>query len=144
LLGIFEKRLVSIGNPFEEADMTKDLLVMLEDKPGTLAHLGETLGKAGVNIEGVCGAAGEGEAMLHILVDDAAAARSALDAAMIHIHDQRDVLVLQAQDRPGELGRLCRKIAEAGVNINLAYLATNTRLVLGVDDLEKARAASGM
>ena len=122
--------------------MAKDLLVMLGDTPGTLAQLGETLGKAGVNIEGLSGSATEGEAALHILVEDAAAARRALDAAMIHVHDERDVLVIQAQDRPGELGRLCRKIADAGVNINLAYLATNTRLVFGVDDLEKARAAT--
>jgi hypothetical protein len=122
--------------------MSKDLLVMLEDRPGKLADLGEILGKAGVNIEGLCGAASEGGAMLHILVEDGAAARRALDAAKIHVHDERDVLILSAQDRPGELGRLCRKIADAGVNINLAYVATNTRVVLGVDDLEKARAAA--
>jgi hypothetical protein len=122
--------------------MAKDLLVLLEDSPGKLAVLGEALGKAGVNIDGLCGAPAGGDAALHILVEDAAAARRALDAAGIHVHEERDVLVLQAQDRPGELGRLCRKIADAGVNINLAYLATNTRLVFGVDNLEKARAAT--
>jgi hypothetical protein len=124
--------------------MTKDLSVMLEDKPGTLADLGEVLGKAGVNIEGLSGSAAEGGAMLHILVEDGAAARHALDAAMIHVHEERDVLVIKSEDQPGELGRICRKVANAGVNINLAYLATGTRLVLGVDDLEKARAVTSV
>ena len=121
--------------------MPKDVVVMLEDKPGTLASLGETLGAAGVNIEGVCGAPAGGSAMVHILVEDAASARRALEGAKIHVHEERDVLVLQGDDRPGEVGRLCRKIADAGVNINLVYLGTNSRLVLGVDDIEKARAA---
>ena len=121
--------------------MTKDLTVMLDDRPGSLANLGEALGKAGVNIEGLCGVPGEGKGLIHILVGDSAAARNALDGAKVHVHEERDVLVLKIEDRPGELGRLCRKIANAGVNINLTYLATNTRLVLGVDNLDKARAA---
>lgn len=121
--------------------MAKDLTVMLEDRPGTLASLGEALGKAGVNIEGVCGVPSEGKGAVHVLVEDGAAARRALEAAKFHVHEERDVLVLKMEDRPGELGRVCRKIADAGVNINLTYLATNTRLVLGVDKMDKARAA---
>jgi hypothetical protein len=119
----------------------KDLTVMLEDRPGTLANLGDALGKAGVNIEGLCGVPTEGKGLIHILVEDSAAARHALEGAKLRVQAERDVLVLKIEDRPGELGRLCRKIAEAGVNINLTYLATNTRLILGVDNLEKARAA---
>lgn len=121
--------------------MAKDLTVMLEDRPGTLASLGEALGKAGVNIEGLCGVPSEGKGAVHVLVEDGAAARRALEAAKFHVHEERDVLVLKMEDRPGELGRVCRKIADAGVNINLTYLATNTRLVLGVDKIDKARAA---
>jgi len=122
--------------------MAKDLTVMLEDRPGTLADLGEALGKAGVNIEGVCGFPSLGKGVIHFLVDDAAAARRVLEAAKIHVNDERDVLVLDIADRPGELGRICRKIANAGVNINLSYLASNTRLVLGVDNLDKARSVA--
>jgi hypothetical protein len=121
--------------------MAKDLNVMLEDKPGTLATLGEVLGKAGVNIEGVCAVPSEGKGAVHVLVEDADGARKALEAAKIGVQGERDVLVVKMEDHPGELGRVCRKIAAAGVNINLTYLATNTRLVLGVDDMEKARAA---
>jgi len=121
--------------------MSKDLTVMLEDRPGTLAALGEALGKAGVNIEGLCAVPSEGKGLVHILVEDPAAARKAIEAAKLHIQEERDVLVLKLGDRPGELGNVCRKIAQAGVNINLTYAATDTRLVFGVDDLDKARAA---
>lgn len=122
--------------------MAKDLTVVLEDRPGTLADMGEALGNAGVNIEGMGGFATEGKAILHILVEDAASARRALQAAKFQVRDERDVLVLAVADRPGEFGRICRKIANAGVNINLAYLATNTRVVIGADNLDKARTAA--
>lgn len=54
--------------------------------------------------------------------------------------EEREVLVVNIKDRPGELGRITRKITNSDININLVYLATNNRLVLGVDDLEKAKA----
>ena len=121
--------------------MTKDLTVLLEDRPGKLADLGEALGKAGINLEGLCAVPSEGKGAVHLLVQDAGAARRALEAAGMHVDAEHDVLVLDIQDRPGELGITCRKIAKAGVNINLTYLSTRTRLVLGVNDLDKARAA---
>jgi hypothetical protein len=121
-----------------EEIMAKDLTLTLEDRPGTLADMGEVLGKAGINIEGLCGFTSQGKGVIHVLVEDAAAARKALEAAKIHVQEERDALVLNIADRPGEFGRLSRKIANAGVNINLSYLATNTRLVLGVDNLDKA------
>jgi hypothetical protein len=116
--------------------MASDMAVTLEDRPGQLALLGETLGAAGINIEGLCV---EPRGEHHILVEDAAGARAALESAGIKVGDERAVLVVDLQDRPGVLGRTCRALADAGVNIELAYLATNTRVVLGVDDLEKAR-----
>jgi len=121
--------------------MAKDLTVLLEDRPGTLADMGEALGKADINIDGLCGYPSEGKGLIHILVENADGARRALEGAGIHLQGERDVLVLDLEDRPGELGRICRKIANAGVNIDLFYLATKTRLVLGADNLDKARAA---
>jgi hypothetical protein len=120
--------------------MMKDLTVILEDRPGTLADMGEALGKAGINIEGVSGFPSEGKGVMHVLVEDAAAARRALEEVGIEVGDEREVLVLEIEDRPGALGEVGRRIANAGVNIELVYLATNTRLVIGADDLEKARA----
>jgi hypothetical protein len=122
--------------------MTKDLTVILEDRPGTLADMGEALGKAGINIEGLCGFPCEGKGIGHILVEDAAAARRALEEVGLEVRGERQVLVLEVKDRPGVLGEVSRRIANAGVNTDLIYLATNNRLVLGVDDLDKARAAA--
>jgi len=121
--------------------MTKDLTVILEDRPGTLADVGEALGKAGINVEGGCGFPCEGEGVLHILVEDAAAARRALEEVGLEVRGERPVLVLEIEDRPGALGEVSRRMANAGVNIDLVYLAANNRLVIGADDLDKARAA---
>jgi hypothetical protein len=121
--------------------MAKDLTVILADRPGTLADVGETLGKAGINIDSMCGFPCEGRGVLHVLVEDAAGARRALEEGGMEVSGERDVLVLEVEDRPGAFGDIARKIANAGVNVDLAYLATRNRLVIGADDLEKAQAA---
>jgi hypothetical protein len=119
--------------------MAKDLTLSLEDRPGTLAKMGETLGEAGINIEGVCGVAVEGKGLIHILVEEPEKARQVLEANGIEVIGESDVLVVDGEDRPGVLGSITRRLASGDVNIHLVYLATSTRLVLGVDDLEKAR-----
>lgn len=121
--------------------MAKDLTIILEDRPGALAAMGQALGKAGVNMEGSGGFVFEGKGVLHILVEDAAAARRALQGAGIEVRGERDVLVLDIPDRPGELGKAARRMADAGVNIDLVYLNTKGKVVFGVDNMEKARAA---
>ena len=121
--------------------MAKDLTVILEDRPGTAADLGEALGNAGINIEGLCGFPVEGKGIVHVLVEDADAARKVLEDAGLEVRDESDVLVLEIEDKPGAYGDICRKIADAGVNIDLDYLASNGRIVIGVNDVEKARAA---
>jgi hypothetical protein len=126
----------------------KDLKVTLENRPGTLADLSEALGRAGVNIEGICGFAREvrgGEDrefvthIAHILVEDAAKAEKALKATGIRVEDQREALIIDIRDRPGELAAVTRRIADAGINIDVFYTATRTRMILGVSDPEKAR-----
>jgi hypothetical protein len=122
--------------------MAKDLTVILEDRPGTLADLGEATGGAGINIEGMCGTTVEGKGVIHILVDDAAGARKALEDTGIEVGEERDVLVVEVEDRPGTMGEVARRVADAGANVQLAYTSFGgVRLVLGVDDLERARAA---
>jgi hypothetical protein len=122
--------------------MAKDLTVTLEDRPGALADLGEATGGAGVNIEGVSAVTTEGRGIIHVLVEDVGAAREALEGAGLEVADERDVLVVEVEDRPGTMGDIARRVADAGVNIELAYTTFGrVRLVLGVDDLEKARAA---
>ena len=121
--------------------MAKDLTVILADRPGTLADLGEILGKAGINIDGMCGFPCEGRGVIHVLVEDGASARRVLEEGGMEVSGEREVLVLEGEDRPGTFGEITRKIANAGVNVDLCYLATRTRIVIGADDLEKARAA---
>lgn len=121
--------------------MATDLTVILENRPGTLAQAAEALGSAGVNIDGSCGFPCEGVGVFHIAVQDASAARSALEGAGFEVRGEREVLVLDIEDKPGTLGETCRRFADAGVNVDLQYLATGTRVVLGADDIEKARGA---
>jgi hypothetical protein len=122
--------------------MAKDLTVLLEDRPGALADLGEATGRAGINIEGVCAITAEGRGVIHVLLEDVAAAREVLEGAGFEVAEEREVLVVDVEDRPGTMGEVARKVAEAGVNIELAYTTFGAvRLVLGVDDFEQARAA---
>ena len=128
--------------------MAKDLLVSLEDRPGTLAQVGEALGGAGINIEGLCGLTHEGRGILHLLVEDATAARKALEGSGVKVEGETDVIVSDFSttdvDRPGVLGEMARALANAGVNITLAYIATKNRAVVGTSDNEKARKLLGM
>lgn len=125
----------------------KDLTVILKNIPGTLADLGETLGRNGINMEGICGFPLKDEAFIHILVEDETKTRSILEQAGFQVSAVREVLVLAGQPgknvlvEPGTGGRIARKIGNAGVNIDLIYFAALNRLVIGVDNLEKAKAA---
>lgn len=121
--------------------MAKDLTISLVDKPGSLAHMAETLGNAGINIMGGCGLTAAGKGEVHIAVEDAAKARAALAAKDIQVDQERDVLLVYMRAIPGELNRQASILAEAGVNIELFYWTEDGRLVIGADDLAKARAA---
>ena len=124
--------------------MPVDLTVILHDEPGELARLGEVLGDAGVNIRGLAAFTGEGRGVIHLLVDDDAAARGvqALKSARMGVADEREVLVVDIEDRPGTLGELARELAEANVNIELAYTTFGgVKIVIATEDLENARAA---
>jgi hypothetical protein len=45
---------------------------------------------------------------------------------------------------PGTMGKMARAVADAGVNMQAVYLATNNRAVAVTDDNDKALAALGM
>jgi hypothetical protein len=113
--------------------MTYDITVILEDSPGALAHMGEVLGEAGINIDGMCGFLVEGKGEIHILVKNGSAARKALENAGIIARNVRPVLVRNLENKPGTLGEAARRLADVGVNIDLIYLASDNRLVMGVD-----------
>lgn len=120
----------------------KDIAVLLENVPGSLANLGETLGKTGINMEGMCGVPLKDQCIVHVLVEDETTARWALEEAGFEIQAVREVLVLDIGDIAGKAGgggKLARKIGNNRINIDLIYLAENNRIVIGVDDLDKAR-----
>jgi hypothetical protein len=121
--------------------MATDLTVSLADRPGELARLGEALGNAGVNIDGGCATTAGGSGEVHLLVEDAGEARQALQDAGIDVTGEREALVVDAPNRPGQLGQTARRLADAGVNIEAYYVATGDKLVFCVDDPAKARGA---
>ena len=127
--------------------MATDVLVILDDRPGELARLGEATGGAGVNLQGLAAFTGESKGVVHVLVDDADLdrLRSALEGAGMAIADERVVLVVDVEDEPGTLGELTRRLAAARVNIDLAYttFGGGIRVVLATDDMRSAWAALG-
>ncbi len=121
--------------------MAYDITVIIDDLPGALAQVGESLGNAGVNIGGYCSFTSGVKTHLHVLVEDMEAARSALMESGLEIAQEREVVTVDMEDRPGELGKVARNIANAGVNIDMVYMGTNSRLVVAAYDLDKARSA---
>lgn len=120
-----------------------DLTIELEDRPGALADMGEALGRAGVSVEGGGAWVVDGRGVAHLLVEDGQLARQTLEAAGIKVLAVREVLVHRLnQEEPGQLGKISRKMADAGVNIEVLYSDHDHQLILVVDDVEKGRAVS--
>lgn len=127
--------------------MATDLAVSVADQPGGLADVGEALGDAGINIEGLCGVGLGDRGVIHILVEDGAAARAALEGAGLSVESEAEAIVSAIPGdvrTPGTLGKMARAVAEAGVNMRAVYLATDNRAVAVTDDNAKALAALGM
>jgi hypothetical protein len=124
--------------------MAFDLAIDIENSPGALAEVAAAISDAGVNIAAAtCVGPGE-RAELHILVPHAEAVRHMLAISHVAVTREREVVVIDVEDRPGVLADLARKIAKAGVNLDLVYVATRNRVVFGADDLPALRAALGV
>ena len=122
----------------------KDIAIILENRPGALADMGEVLGKNGINIEGLCGIPFKDGAAVHILVEDETVSRYVLESAGFKVSAVREVIVMDIgpiAGKPGSGGKMARKIGNVGVNIDLIYLAEKNKLVIGVDDINRARNA---
>jgi hypothetical protein len=120
-----------------------DVAILLENKPGEMARMGEALGAAGVSVEGGGGWVVDGSGYMHFLFEDGEAARHALDNVGIKVLDVREVLVQKLrQDVPGQLGKIGRRMADAGVNIEVIYSDHANQLCLVVDDFSKGKAVS--
>src|SRR5918997_3064049 len=121
--------------------MAVDLVIDIDNTPGALARAAAAISDAGVNIAAAtCVGPGE-RAELHILVPHAGAAKHSLAISHLAVSREREVVVVDVEDRPGVLADLTRKIARAGVDLDLVYLATRNRVVFGSPDLPALRAA---
>jgi hypothetical protein len=120
-----------------------DVAIRLEDRPGALAEMGEALARKGISIEGggawVCGASG----IAHFLFADGEAARAALERAGVRLLAVRDTVAQRLeQGQPGQLGKLCRAMADAQVDIQALYSDHDGNLILVVDREPAARRVS--
>lgn len=121
----------------------KDVAIELKHEPGQLALMGETLGKAGISVEGGGGWVVDGRGVMHFLFADDAPVAEALTAVGITVVAERPVLTQRLkQDVPGQLGMIARRMAEAGVNIEVIYSDHDHQLILVVDDFEKGKVVS--
>src|SRR5690348_2243969 len=121
--------------------MAFDLVIDIENSPGALADVAAAISDAGVNLAAAtCLGSGE-RAELHILVPHPEAARHSLAISHLAVSREREVVVIDVEDRPGVLADLTRKIARAGINLDLVYVATRNRVVFGAPDISALRAA---
>jgi hypothetical protein len=121
-----------------------DVTVILDNRPGELARLGEVAGEAGVNLDGFAAFTGEGKGVVHVLVSDERldTLREAFTNAGMPVADEREVFVVNIADEPGALGEVARRLATANVNVDLAYTTFGgVRVVFGTDDVRNAREA---
>lgn len=124
--------------------MAVDLVIDIENTPGALAEVAAAISDAGVNIAAAtCLGPGE-RAELHILVPHAEAARHVLAISHVAVSHEREVVVIDVEDTPGVLADLTRRIAKAGVDLDLVYVATRNRVVFGSPDLDALRATLGV
>ena len=119
--------------------MAFDLTIDIENTPGALARVAAAISDAGVNIAAAtCIGAGD-RAELHILVPHAEAVKHLLAISHVGVTREREVAVVDVEDRPGVLADLARRIGQAGINVDLVYVATQNRVVFGAPDVAALR-----
>lgn len=123
--------------------MATDLVIEIENEPGALARVAAAVSDAGVNLAAATCIGPGDRAELHILVPHAEAVRHALAITNVAVTREREVVVVDVEDRPGELADIARRVAKEGINLDLVYVATQNRVVLGSPDIDKLRLAVG-
>jgi hypothetical protein len=122
----------------------KDFCVELDSAPDSLACIGEILGDAGVNIEGLCLITCDGRHVMHLVVEDAVTARFVLEKGGLRIRDESEVFILHKDEKrvtgkPGSFGGICRALVDNDIKIKFGYPAENNRYIFGVNDVAKVR-----
>ncbi|MBC7108492.1 MAG: ACT domain-containing protein [Methanomassiliicoccales archaeon] len=121
--------------------MMRQFEIYVQNRPGEVAWIAEILAKNSVNIRGISTDLGSNRPMIRVITDDENSARSALKNAGLEF-SERDVLVVSLSDRPGELSKLTKKLARAGINIESIFIlgarTPREEIAIGVDQPEKA------
>jgi hypothetical protein len=122
-------------------EQTKEFSVTLDDRPGTLAKATDAIAKAGINIEGFCAVPSgkDGKGSFRVVTKDPATTRKALEAAGFKVQEERDVALIDVEDRPGSFARILRRIAENELNVGPTYSITQNRVAISADDFSKLR-----
>jgi hypothetical protein len=121
--------------------MATDLVIEIDNEPGALAKVAAAVSDAGVNLAAATCVGSAERAELHILVPHGEAVRHALAITNVAVTREREVVVVEVEDGPGVLADLTRKVARAGINLDLVYVATHNRVVFGAPEIDKLRTA---
>ena len=118
-----------------------DFTIVVPHSKGSLANLAEELGRESINIEGLCAVEQNGSVIFHLLTTDKTATTRAIAKVGYKVTKETEVIVERIEDRPGMLGKVTRHLAEAGINLTTIYLATDTRVVLGCENISALETA---
>jgi hypothetical protein len=118
-----------------------DFTIVVPHSKGSLANLAEELGRERINIEGLCAVEQNGTVIFHLLTTDKTATTRAIAKVGYKVTKETEVIVERTEDRPGMLGKVTRHLAEAGINLTTVYVATDTRLVLGCENISALETA---
>jgi len=122
-------------------EQTKEFALTLDDRPGTLAKVTDAIAKAGINIEGYCAVPSgkDGKGTFRVVTSDPATTRKALETAGFKVQEERDVAIIDAEDRPGFLAQTLRRLAENELNVGPTYSITQNRIAITADNFAKLR-----
>jgi hypothetical protein len=125
----------------EFMDQTKEFALTLDDRPGTLAKATDAIAKAGINIEGYCAVPSgkDGKGTFRVVTSDPATTRKALETAGFKVQEERDVAIVEGEDRPGFLAQILRRLADNELNVGPTYSLTQNRIAITADNFAKLR-----
>jgi hypothetical protein len=122
--------------------ITKQLAIFLDNRPGTFARVADALAQAKINIYAISTSDTVDHSVVRLVVDDSRRAlRLFEEHGALVVED--DVLMIEGDNKPGSLAKLAHKLADAKINIEYAYCATPPAakkglLILRISDAKKA------
>lgn len=123
--------------------MATDLRIVLPDRPGAGTGVCEALSNQNINLEGMCGdlRPGEGWGYFHVAVadEDAEAAVRAIEGTGSQVLDVHAVDLIQAENRPGQLVDILAGYRDRGENLEVLYIASDNRIVIGTEKMRRPR-----